>query len=68
MLIDSIRFCSLYSPAKVLLLDDVLSAVDSHTAQHLFNHVLNGPITKGRTCILGESFAFHFHQQIRDSG
>lgn len=43
---------ALYSPAKVLLLDDVLSAVDSHTAQHLFNHVLNGPLMKDRTCIL----------------
>ncbi|KAI7935028.1 hypothetical protein MJO29_016291 [Puccinia striiformis f. sp. tritici] len=43
---------ALYSPAKVLLLDDVLSAVDSHTAQHLYNHVLNGPLMKDRTCIL----------------
>ncbi|KAA1073985.1 hypothetical protein PGTUg99_028716 [Puccinia graminis f. sp. tritici] len=43
---------ALYSPAKVLLLDDVLSAVDSHTAQHLFNHVLTGPLMKDRTCIL----------------
>ncbi|KAA1073986.1 hypothetical protein PGTUg99_028829 [Puccinia graminis f. sp. tritici] len=43
---------ALYSPAKVLLLDDVLSAVDSHTAQHLFNHVLNGPLMKDRTGIL----------------
>ncbi|KAI9604384.1 hypothetical protein KEM48_000505 [Puccinia striiformis f. sp. tritici PST-130] len=45
---------ALYSPAKVLLLDDVLSAVDSHTAQHLYNHVLNGPLMKDRTCILGQ--------------
>lgn len=43
---------ALYSPAKVLLLDDVLSAVDSHTAQHLYNHVLTGPLMKDRTCIL----------------
>ncbi|OAV90001.1 hypothetical protein PTTG_07447 [Puccinia triticina 1-1 BBBD Race 1] len=43
---------ALYSPAKVLLLDDVLSAVDSHTAQHLFNHALNGPLMNERTCIL----------------
>ncbi|OAV89994.1 hypothetical protein PTTG_07453 [Puccinia triticina 1-1 BBBD Race 1] len=43
---------ALYSPAKVLLLDDVLSAVDSHTAQHLFNHALIGPLMKDRTCIL----------------
>lgn len=43
---------ALYSPAKVLLLDDVLSAVDSHSAQHLFTHALTGPLVKDRTCIL----------------
>ncbi|CAH7688816.1 hypothetical protein BY996DRAFT_4577718 [Phakopsora pachyrhizi] len=43
---------AVYSPAKVLLLDDILSAVDSHTSQHLYEHVLMGPLMKGRTCIL----------------
>ncbi|KAG0140699.1 hypothetical protein CROQUDRAFT_664859 [Cronartium quercuum f. sp. fusiforme G11] len=43
---------ALYSPAKFLLLDDILSAVDSHTGQHLFENVLTGNLMKDRTCIL----------------
>ena len=43
---------ALYSRANVLLLDDVLSAVDVHTAQHLVQHCLSGPLVSGRTVIL----------------
>ncbi|KAH9820672.1 hypothetical protein DFH28DRAFT_884295 [Melampsora americana] len=43
---------AVYSPAKFLLLDDIMSAVDSHTAQHLFNMVLKGSLMKNRTCVL----------------
>ncbi|POY72105.1 hypothetical protein BMF94_4837 [Rhodotorula taiwanensis] len=43
---------AVYSSAKVVLLDDVLSAVDSHTAQHLVEGCLRGPLMRGRTCIL----------------
>ncbi|EGG04689.1 uncharacterized protein MELLADRAFT_117018 [Melampsora larici-populina 98AG31] len=43
---------AVYSPAKFLLLDDIMSAVDSHTAQHLFNKVLKGSLMKNRTCVL----------------
>lgn len=35
-----------------MLLDDVLSAVDSHTANHLYRRVLQGDLLRGRTCIL----------------
>lgn len=35
-----------------ILLDDVLSAVDSHTAQHLFQKCLKGRIMRHRTCVL----------------
>ncbi|BGP39463.1 hypothetical protein JCM10449v2_003413 [Rhodotorula kratochvilovae] len=38
--------------AAVLLLDDVLSAVDAHTAAHIYEHCLKGPLLKGRTVIL----------------
>jgi hypothetical protein len=36
----------------VLLLDDVLSAVDAHTAHHLYTECLKGDLMRGRTVIL----------------
>jgi len=41
-----------YSRAGILLLDDVLSAVDTHTADHIFKTCLKGAMLKGRTVIL----------------
>lgn len=43
---------ALYSPARHLILDDCLSAVDSHTALHLYEQCITGPLMRGRTCIL----------------
>ncbi|EAS31211.3 ATP-dependent bile acid permease [Coccidioides immitis RS] len=43
---------AMYSNARHLLLDDCLSAVDSHTAKHIFQQALMGPLMMGRTCIL----------------
>lgn len=43
---------AVYSRASVLLLDDVLSAVDAHTAHHLYNECLKGELVRGRTVIL----------------
>ncbi|GAA6059991.1 hypothetical protein JCM10212_001149 [Sporobolomyces blumeae] len=43
---------AVYSRAKTVLLDDPLSAVDSHTARHLFKNCLKGPLLEGRTVIL----------------
>ena len=43
---------AVYSRASVLFLDDVLSAVDAHTADHLFNMCLRGELMRGRTVIL----------------
>ncbi|KAK4193051.1 ATP-dependent bile acid permease [Podospora australis] len=43
---------AVYSNSKHLLLDDCLSAVDSHTAQWIFNNCLMGPLLLHRTCIL----------------
>ncbi|WEW55998.1 Transporter of the ATP-binding cassette (ABC) [Emydomyces testavorans] len=43
---------AMYSNARHLLLDDCLSAVDSHTAKHIFQYALMGPLMMGRTCIL----------------
>lgn len=43
---------ALYCNARHVLLDDCLSAVDSHTAKHIFEHCIMGPLMFGRTCIL----------------
>lgn len=43
---------AVYSRAKTVLLDDPLSAVDSHTARHLYSKCLSGPLLKDRTVIL----------------
>ena len=43
---------AVYSNSKHLLLDDCLSAVDSHTAQWIFNNCIMGPLMMNRTCIM----------------
>lgn len=43
---------ALYCNARHVLLDDVLSAVDSHTAKWIFDNALLGPLMYNRTCIL----------------
>lgn len=43
---------AVYSRAKTVLLDDCLSAVDSHTAKHLYYKCLLGDLMAGRTVIL----------------
>jgi ABC-type methionine transport system ATPase subunit len=42
----------IYSSAQVLLLDDVLSALDVHTSRWVVNKCLAGDLLKGRTVIL----------------
>ena len=43
---------AVYSSAKVLLLDDPLSALDHQTAEFIVRKLLGGPLLKGRTTIL----------------
>jgi ABC-type bacteriocin/lantibiotic exporter with double-glycine peptidase domain len=43
---------AVYSRAKHILLDDVLSAVDAHTAMHLMNECIMGSLMVERTRIL----------------
>lgn len=43
---------ALYSNSAHLLLDDCLSAVDSHTAKWIFSNCIKGPLMANRTCIL----------------
>ncbi|CAO3624546.1 unnamed protein product [Cunninghamella blakesleeana] len=43
---------AVYSYAKTIILDDCLSAVDTHTAKHIFENCISGDLLKGRTIIL----------------
>ncbi|KAI9818496.1 MAG: hypothetical protein M1827_000555 [Pycnora praestabilis] len=43
---------ALYSNSRYVLLDDCLSAVDSHTGKWIFDHCILGPLMYDRTCIL----------------
>jgi ABC-type nitrate/sulfonate/bicarbonate transport system ATPase subunit len=42
---------AVYSYTQHVLLDDPLAAVDSHTAKHLVEKCLRGPLMKGRTIV-----------------
>ncbi|OCF43038.1 hypothetical protein I317_03131 [Kwoniella heveanensis CBS 569] len=42
----------LYSPAKTVYLDDILSAVDAHTAQFIVTECLQGHLLRDRTVVL----------------
>lgn len=43
---------ALYSSASILLLDDVLAALDVHTAKWIVDEALKGDLIKGRTVLL----------------
>ncbi|KAF9027408.1 multidrug resistance-associated ABC transporter [Hymenopellis radicata] len=43
---------AVYARTKYVLLDDPLSAVDSHTSRFLFERLLMGPLLKNRTVVL----------------
>jgi ABC-type transport system involved in cytochrome bd biosynthesis fused ATPase/permease subunit len=43
---------AMYSRASCIFLDDVLSAVDVHTAQHIYEHCLLESISKDRCIVL----------------
>src|SRR5947208_131210 len=45
-------FRAVYSRAKHIIIDDTLSAVDAHTAEHLMLNCITGPLMVGRTRIL----------------
>ncbi|KAI0157875.1 P-loop containing nucleoside triphosphate hydrolase protein [Hypoxylon sp. FL1284] len=43
---------AVYSNSRHILLDDCLSAVDSHTAKWIFTNCIKGALMRDRTCIL----------------
>ncbi|KAJ7664040.1 P-loop containing nucleoside triphosphate hydrolase protein [Mycena polygramma] len=47
---------AVYSRASILLLDDVLSAVDAHTAHHLYHSCLRGELMQARLCAPGARY------------
>ncbi|KAF9438945.1 hypothetical protein BGZ76_002608 [Entomortierella beljakovae] len=55
---------AMYSRAQHLFFDDCLSAVDAHTARHLFENCLKGPLMNGRTRIL---VTHHIRLCLRDA-
>ncbi len=64
---------ALYSNSRHVLLDDCLSAVDSHTAKWIFDNCITGPLMKNRTCILvthnlALSVPFADHIVVLDNG
>ena len=42
---------AVYAPTKYVLLDDPLSAVDSHTSRFLFERLFKGPLLANRTVV-----------------
>ena len=42
----------MYSSAKIILLDDILSALDVHTSHWIVSQCLAGELLKGRTVLL----------------
>lgn len=43
---------AVYSPARIVLLDDVLSALDVHTSRHIVEHCFKGTLLRDRTVVL----------------
>lgn len=43
---------AIYSSAKILILDDVLSALDVHTARWIVDKCFNADLIQGRTLLL----------------
>ena len=49
---------AVYSSAEILLLDDVLAALDVHTARWIVSQCFRGDLLKGRTVLLVVSPSF----------
>ncbi|KAG8730641.1 hypothetical protein FRC11_006220, partial [Ceratobasidium sp. 423] len=43
---------AVYARTQFVILDDVLSAVDTHTAEHIVQRCLRGPLLRNRTVVL----------------
>ena len=43
---------AVYSDSKIVLLDDIFSALDTLTSRHIIENLFKGPLLKGRTVLL----------------
>ena len=43
---------ALYSRARILVIDDIFSAVDAHVGLHMYNNALTGPLAQNRSRII----------------
>lgn len=57
---------AIYSTAEILLLDDVLSALDVHTSQWIVRECFKGDLVRGRTIILVVSLAISLSHAADD--
>lgn len=55
---------AVYSPAKILLLDDVLAALDVHTSRWIVDKCFKGDLLRGRTVLLVVSFTLITHPSL----
>lgn len=63
----------MYSRASIILLDDVISAVDAQTSKHIVEHCFSSPLMAGRTIIIAshavEALApLAYHSVFLDDG
>ena len=57
-------YCCCVGDADILLLDDVLSAVDAHVALAIFENCLSGLLAERRTTVILVTHALHFLSRI----
>ena len=50
---------AVYSRAEILLLDDILAALDVHTARWIVDKCIRGDLVRGRTVLLAVSIPPH---------
>lgn len=55
---------AIYSSAEIILLDDVLAALDVHTARWIINNCFTGDLVRGRTVLLVVSYSVDSHEQL----
>ncbi|GAA5966329.1 hypothetical protein JCM21900_003097 [Sporobolomyces salmonicolor] len=63
------RIClarAVYARSELVLLDDVLSALDSNAVSHVVDNCLNGPLLEGRTVVLVTHFVKLCARRLND--
>ncbi len=58
---------AVYSNAKILLMDDILAALDVHTARWIVDYCLHGDLMENRTVLLTVSNHVYENTALRQS-